>query len=323
MRFNLRAVFVSLLAVFVAFPALAQTAPCGRSVLRTGGEKDEDRFIPAPFEQVKSSLIKALPAVDAQLKKDNGSHIEAPIDGDLMQAHQQGFGSEGMKVRSSGTFHIDLAPETKDGVTGTRLQIRFSKGMAGSMGSGKYATPLADETVCLVTLLSASDPSANPRGPATPSAPAQFNPRSVNLKADTPVKVALFNYFYTKEVPKNTAEVNLILEVVEDVTADGVVVIRKGALVKGKVTDLSKSKNWGRQASFSFVIESATAVDGQEIALNNATVARKGTSGGAVAAGLVGTGLMGGFIKGQESLVRAGTTWELPTAKDISIAVPQ
>ena len=321
MRFNLRALIVSFLAAFVALPALAQTAPCGRTVLRTGGDKTEDRFVAAPLEHVKSSVIKALPSVDARLKKDNGSHIEAAIDADLMQAHQQGFGSEGMKVRSSGTFHIDLASETRNGVAGTRLEIRFSKGFAGAAGSGKYATPLADETVCLVTLLSATDPSANPSGPAPVS--GQSNPHSVVLKADTPVKVALFNYFYTKEIPKNTAEVNLILAVVEDVTADGAVIIRKGALAKGKVSDISKSKGFGRQASFSFVVESATAVDGQEVPLNNVAVVRKGTSHGAVAAGLVGTGLMGGLMKGQESLARAGTTWELTTAKDATVAVQQ
>jgi hypothetical protein len=323
MKFNLKAVVISLLAVVVALPALAQTAPCGRSVLRTGGDKKEDRFVAAPFEQVKSSLIKALPAVAARLKKDDGSHIVATIDnGDLMQAHQEGFGSEGMKVRSNGTLHIDLAPETKDGVVGTRLQIQFSKGFGGAAGSGKYATPLADETVCLVNLLSPTDPTANPRGPAPVS--AQSNPHSVILKANTPVKVALFKYFYTKEIPKNTPEVNVTLEVVEDVTADGVVVIRKGALAKGKVSDLSKAKGYGRQASFSFVVECATAVDGQEVALNNATVVRKGTSGGAVAAGLVGTGVvLGAFLKGEESLARAGTTWELPTAKDITIMASQ
>lgn len=282
---------------------------------------DEDRFISAPFEQVKSSLIKALPAVDAQLKRDNGSHIEATIDEDLIDAHQHGFGSEGMKVRSRGTFYIDLASETRDGMAGTHLAIRFSKEPAGSAGSDKYATPLADETLCLVSLLRATDPSASPRGPAPVS--AQSNPHSVILKAGTPVKVALFNYFYTKEVPKNIPEVNLILEVVEDVTADGVVVIRKGALAKGNVSDLSESKNWGRQASFSFVVESATAVDGQEIALNNVTVARKGTSGGTVAAVIAVTGLRAAFIKGQESLVRAGTTWELPIAKDITIVASQ
>lgn len=322
MKFNLIAAVVSLFAVVVALPAFAQTAPCGKSVLRTGGDRVEDRFISAPFEQVKSSLIKALPAVAARLKKDEGSHIIATIEiGDLSQAHQEGFGSEGMKVRSNGTLHIDLAPETRDGVAGTRLQIRFSKGFGGAAGSGKYATPLADETVCLVTLLSPTDPTANPRGPAPVS--AQSNPHSVVLKAGTPVKVALFNYFYTKEIPKNTPEVNLILEVVEDVTVDGVVVIRKGALVKGRVIDLSKAKGFGRQASFSFVLESATAVDGQEIPLNNEPIVQKGTSKTSVALGTAYNGLVFGLIKGQESLARAGTGWELPTAKDITIAASQ
>ncbi len=319
-RIGIRVGLVSLAIGLMTVGALAQTAPCGRDFLREGGEKEENRFIPAPFENVKASVIKALPSVYGKLKKDEGAHIEAAIDGDLEEAEQKGFGSKGMKRGSTGTFHIDLTPDKKDGLAGTRLQIRFSKGVIASMGSGKYSTPLADETECLVKLLVQIDPTTNPRGSAPASAPA--NPRSVNLKADTPVKVALANYFYTKDVPKNTPELNIALEVVEDVSADGVVVIRKGALAKGKLSGMSKSKNFGRDASFSFVIESATAVDGQEVALNNTAVVRKGTSKGSVAAGVVLYGVVMGIVPGRQSLIRAGTGWELPTAKEITIMTP-
>jgi hypothetical protein len=185
---GIRVVLFGLAILWMAVGVLAQTAPCGRSFLREGGEKEENRFVAAPVADVKASVIKALPAVYGKLKKDDGAEIEATIDADLEEA-QQGFGSKGMKRGSTGTFHIDVAPDTKDGVAGTRLQIKFSKGVIASMGSGKYATPLADETECLVGLLAQPDPSVNPRGP-TPAA-AQANPHSVNLKADTPVKVAL------------------------------------------------------------------------------------------------------------------------------------
>jgi hypothetical protein len=115
---------------------------------------------------------------------------------------------------------------------------------------------------------------------------------------------------------------NIAHEVMEDVSADGVVVIRKGALAKGKLSGMSKSKNFGRDASFTFVVESATAVDGQEVALNNSPAVRKGTSKASVAAGVVVNGLIMGIVPGRQSLIRAGTSWELPTAKETMIAVP-
>jgi len=319
---GIRAGGVGLAVTLVTACILAQTAPCGRTVLRTGGDSAEDRFVAAPFEHVKSSVVRALPAVAARLTKDEGSHIEAKIDTDLARAQKETpFGSEGMKIRSSGTFKIDLAPATQDGVSGTRLAIRFSKGMQGRLGSGKYATPLADETACLVTLLSPVDPSTNPRG--TEPASAQSNPRPVNLKANTPVKVALRNYLYTKEVPKDTQTLEVTLEAVEDVRVDGVVVIRRGALAKGRVSSLAKSKSFGRRAAFRFVVESATAVDGQDVALDSEAVERKGTSSAAVAVGIAIAGLSAGLFKGDEALVRAGTLWDIPTAKDIVIEAAQ
>jgi hypothetical protein len=317
---RLKAVAVSLLALAIATPTLTQVAPCGRNYLREGGDKEENRFIPAPLDHVKASLIKALPSVYGRLKKDEGNHLEAAIDGDLEQAVQKGFGSEGMKRGSTGTFHIDFSPDTKDGVAGTRVQVRFSKGIVASLGSGKYATPLVDETVCLVTLLPATDPTTNPSGIAAAPAAAQATPHPVTLKAGTAIKVALANYFYTKDVPKNTPEVTVNLEVVDDVAVDGIVVIRKGALVKGKVSSMSKSKSFGRNASFHFVIESATAVDGQNVPISNAAVVRKGTPGWQVATGVAFNGLAFGLVKGNESLVRAGTGWELPIEKDVTIS---
>jgi len=321
-RLNLRiATLLFVLVAVLARPALSQTAPCGRSFLREGGEKEENRFIAAPLDHVKASLVKALPSVYGRLTKDEGTHVEAVIDGDLEMAQQKGFGSQGMKRGSTGTFHIDFEPETEGGVTGTVVHIRFSKGIVASLGSGRYATPLADETACLVTLLSADDPVATPSGVSLAS--AQSTSRAVTLKADTPVRVALANYFYTKDVPKNNSDVKVTLEVVEDVVVESVVVIRKGALVKGEVSGLSKSKSFGRDASFRFVVDAATAVDGQEVALSNTAVVRKGTPGWQVATGVAFNGLAFGLVKGQESLVRAGTGWELPTAADITITVPR
>ena len=100
----------SLAVMIMTAGVRAQTAPCGRTVLRTGGESTEDRFLTDSLEHVKASVVRALPAVSARLTKDEGAHIEAKIDRDLLLAQKnKAFGSEGMKVRSTGTFKIDLA----------------------------------------------------------------------------------------------------------------------------------------------------------------------------------------------------------------------
>lgn len=309
---------VGMCLVLLTASAFAQTAPCGRSSLQTGGEKKENRFVSAPLEQVKSAIIKALPSVDARLKKEEGNHLKAAVD---MEIQYKQLGSEKFRRGSSGTFQIDLTPDTENGVAGTRLSIDFSKGFAGAAQSGKYPTPLADETVCLVSLFGAADPFANPRGPIHSAESAST--RVIHLKAGTPVKTALFNYFMTKDVAKDTSELEVPLVVLEDVRVDNVVVIRKGALAKGKFIGLSRAKVFGREAAFNFVVESATAIDGQEIMLSSPIDVEKHTTKGQVALGLIGTGLMGGFIKGDEVFVRAGTEWDLVTAQDIAITGAQ
>ena len=263
-----------------------------------GGEKDEERFIPAPFDHAKASVIRALPAVAARPEKDEGNHLEAKIDVNLWAALKNtAFGSGGEKGNAAiGTLHIDLAGGTKDGVTGTTLKVSFSK---HGLGSGRYAAPLLDETACLASLLSPNDPSANPTGSAVPASSSV--PADVPLAAGQPVKVALRNYLYTGDFPKKTSTVDVVLQVIDDVQADGVVVVRRGALAKGKITGWNGPKSYGRGGSFKFVVESVTAVDGQDAPLAADAVQEKGATKGDVARTVALGGLLGGFMtKGPE-----------------------
>lgn len=307
--------------MFSAIQLGAQTAPCGRTVIQMGGEKDEERFIPAPFDHAKASVIRALPAVAARPEKDEGNHLEAKIDVNLWAALKNtAFGSGGEKGNAAiGTLHIDLAGGTKDGVTGTTLKVSFSK---HGLGSGRYAAPLLDETACLASLLSPNDPSANPTGSAVPASSSV--PADVPLAAGQPVKVALRNYLYTGDFPKKTSTVDVVLQVIDDVQADGVVVVRRGALAKGKITGWNGPKSYGRGGSFKFVVESVTAVDGQDVPLAADAVQEKGATKGDVARTVALGGLLGGFMtKGPDVLIRAGTSWEILTSKDVVIKVPR
>jgi hypothetical protein len=313
--------FLAILAVlmFSRIQLGAQTAPCGRTVIQMGGEKDEERFIPAPFEHAKASVIRALPAVAARPEKDEGNHLEAKIDVNLWGALKNtAFGSGGEKGNAAiGTLHIDLAAGTKDGVAGTTLKVSFSK---HGLGSGRYAAPLLDETACLASLLSPNDPSANPTGSV--GLASSSVPSDVALAAGKPVKVALRNYLYTGDFPKKTSTVDVVLQVIDDVQADGVVVVRRGALAKGKITDWNGPKSYGRGGSFKFVVESVTAVDGQHVPLAADAVQENGATKGEVARTVALGGLLGGLLtKGPDVLIRAGTSWEIPTSKDVVINV--
>jgi hypothetical protein len=329
--------------LFTGACLFAQTAPCGKSVLRPGGESTVDRFLPAPLEHVRECTLWALPAVDAlPYQYSGGNHIEARPFPTLLGAQQnREFGSKGFKGGANGTFHIDLSPATQDGVAGTRLQIQFVKNkIVGVAGSGKYATPLADEVACLATLLSPVNPLTNPRGEE--QSPGQSIQRQVTLNAHTPVKIALRGYLYsplflkdsaakaiamtTRQPARNiTFQVldteNVPLQVVEDVRADGIVVIRKGALAKGKITDISKSGRLGKGASFRLTVENVTATDGQEIPLEVPPLEAQASSADLdVAIGIMFWGPLGAVLThGHEIFVRAGTTWEIPTAKEATI----
>jgi hypothetical protein len=301
----------------------AQTAPCGKSVLRPGGESTEDRFLPVPLEHVKVCTLLALPAVDAlPYQYSGGNHIDAKLFPAFREASSSPtFGSKGFKGGAGmGTIHIDLTPATQDGVAGTRLQVQFVKNkIVGVAGSGKYATPLADEVACLVTLLSPVDPLTNPRGEE--QNPGQSTQRKITLMAGTPVKVALRGTIYTPTFSKNPEARDVTFQVVDDVRADGIIVIRKGALAKGKITDISKSGHLAKAASFRLSVENVTATDGQEIPLEVPPLEAQASSADLdVVMGIVAWGPLGGILtRGHEIFVRAGTTWEIPTAKEATI----
>jgi hypothetical protein len=308
---------------------LAQTAPCGKSVIRPGGESTVDRFLPAPLEHVRACTLLALPAVDAlPYQYSGGNHIDAKLFPAFREASSSPtFGSKGFKGGAGmGTIHIDLTPATQEGVAGTRLQVQFSKNkIVGVAGSGKYATPLADEVACLVTLLSPVDPLKNPRGNprGEEQNPGQSTQRKITLMAGTPVKVALRGTIYTPMFSKNPEAKDVTFQVVEDVRADGIVVIRKGALAKGKITDISKSGHLAKAASFRLSIENVTATDGQEIPLEVPPLQAQASSADLdLAIGIWVWGPLGAVLtRGHDIFVRAGTTWEIPTAKEATIGM--
>ena len=312
--FGLRHFLYLFLLVIVPCYLPAETPPCGVAIIRTQGPKVDERFVPAPPDQVKSALLKALPAVDGRVVKEKGFHIEAKTDMGLRQVEFRENRDAGVRGRTAGwgalgEFKIDLSPATQDEVKGALLHIEFHKNaFVGRMGSDGYALPLAEETTCLVKLFSTNDPVANPRGLELKDAGP---PHPVTLPDATPLKVLLRDPLYSKKLEKDSAGQTVPFEVAEDVVVDGVTLIRRGALAKGHFNHVEKTKRAGRHAEIGFAFDSVTTVDGQEIPVSGASETARGGRHSDTMSNLAQAGLFGLLAKGTDVFIRAGTAYDL------------
>src|ERR1700747_652418 len=133
------------LLVMSPYPLHAETPPCGIAIVRTEGPNMDERFAAAPPEQVKTALLKALPALGAKVHKDEGFHIEAEPDMGLRHSIQQKNMDSGVRGKYAGLgalgkVTIDLREATQDGVKGSLLHIEFHKnGFVGRLGGEGYA----------------------------------------------------------------------------------------------------------------------------------------------------------------------------------------
>ena len=303
----------------ILFPMVlfAETPPCGVSIVRTGGSAVEDRFIPASPEHVKASVLRALPAMAGKVHKDKGMELEARTDEQLaiiMSRQNSDQGQRGMFAGRGawGTYRIRLAAETRDGKPGTRTHVEFHKNkLNGRMGSNQNATPLMEEIACLATTLSPRDPVANPRGPGEGGGGG-------TLPKSTPVKLVMRDFFYSKQIKKGTNP-EIGFEVGEDVSVEGRILIRRGALGKGRLTSMQHAKGYGRHAKVEFLLESAVAVDGQTVKLTAPSEASKGGRKNDTATTALMLPTLGWMVKGNEVLIRAGTAYEAEVEADQSI----
>ena len=292
----------------------AETPPCGIAVIQTEGPKIGERFVAAPPEQVKVAVLKALPALASKLHKDEGFHLEAETDKEIyfiLKRMNKDSGVRGMYsgLGAFGTLRIDIREATQDEVKGSLLHIEFHKNaFVGRMGKEGYPQPLAEETVCLVKLLSTNDPATNPRGLESKDiAP----PRAVALPEGTPLKVLLRDPLYSKQLAKDSAGQAIQFEVAEDLVVDGVAVVRRGALVTGHFTKIEMAKVYGRHGEVQFVFDTATAVDGQKIPVTGADEKARGGRHNDTAATFIMSPALGWIAKGNEAFIRAGTAYDV------------
>ena len=299
----------------------AQTPPCGKAVVQTEGPKIYEQFVPAPPEQVKANVLKAIPALGAKVHKDQGLHVETEDDTALRQAVQQMNKDSGVRGKyegmgAMGKIEIDIREATQGNEKGSLLHIEFHKnGFVGRMGSEGYSKPLAEETACLVKLLGPNDPVKNPRGEELPqTSPA----RAVSLPEGTGLKVLLVGPLFSKKLDKKGGE-TIPFEVAEDVMVDDVIVIRRGALVTAHMTEVQKAKVAGRHAELNFAFDSVTAVDGQSIPIKAADEKTRGGRHNETMHNVMLSPAFGWMAKGSEALIRAGTAYDVEVSGQHSV----
>ena len=320
-----RFVYINFFFVLIAIMLCrlqAQTPPCGIAVIRADGAKVEDRFVPAPPQQLRSALLKALPALGMKVHKDKDLQIETKTDHDLLQSVEQANADAGvhgaMHGIAFGTAHIEIREATQEQVKGSQLHIEFDKPavMGRAVNHGNDALPLAEETTCLAKVLSTNDLKANPRGlPVDESVPL----RQLQLPEGTPLKVLLPDPLYSKKLGKDSIGQTVQFEVAEDVVTDGAIVIRRGALATGHYTDLKKGRSYGRHAEVDFAFDSVTAVDGQNIPLIEAGEKARGGRHNDAAGAVLSLGAFGFLEKGASAFVRAGTSYDVEISGDHTV----
>lgn len=150
-------------------------------------------------------------------------------------------------------------------------------------------------------------------GPASNQTPAQATtplPFPVELPDGTEIRLRLLT-------PASSAtarpEDPLRFTVIEDVKADGITVIKKGAEGRGRIQDVKKSGSFGRSGKMSFSIDSVAAIDGSSLPIRSSRDLKGDARVGTTVAAVALVGVFGGFVKGKNIEAPAGTEYTVFT----------
>lgn len=115
---------------------------------------------------------------------------------------------------------------------------------------------------------------------------------------------------------------SIAFKVDEDVTINGVVVIAKGTLIKGEVTNAQSSGHFGKAGKLSVRVNSTETIDHQKIKVR----ASKGKEGdnktGTTVALVVLFGPLGFLKKGKNAEIKEGTKIKVFTDEEKTVKVP-
>jgi len=172
---------------------------------------------------------------------------------------------------------------------------------------------------CLLLIFQTTPPPApaSPQGSTTPSAPTALveGCKQTCLEDGTPVKLR-----FAQSVSSADAHVNdeVQFEVLEEIRISDVLIIPKGGIAWGTVTEAQPKRRMARGGKLEIVMDSVRLNDGEKAALRATKEASGGGHTGAMTAGIVATGLILWpaapfflFMHGKDISIPKGT--EVPT----------
>jgi len=163
---------------------------------------------------------------------------------------------------------------------------------------------------CLLLIFQANQSNGTELTQGVQSAPGQFV-----LEDGTPVKLRI-----SQTVSSADAHVNdkVEFEVLEEVRVADVLIIPKGGIAWGTVTEAVPKRRMARGGKLEIVMDSVRLVDGQKAALRAVKDAKGGGHTGAMTAGIVATGLLFWpaapfflFMHGKDITIPKGTSTDL------------
>jgi hypothetical protein len=107
----------------------------------------------------------------------------------------------------------------------------------------------------------------------------------------------------------------------EDLIVDGIVVIAKGTIIKGVVSNSKKSGFFGRGGQLNVRVESTTTVDGQKLKLRAAKGKEGSDKTGTTVALVVLFGPLGFLKKGKNAEIKEGTKIKVFTDEEKSVNI--
>jgi hypothetical protein len=128
----------------------------------------------------------------------------------------------------------------------------------------------------------------------------------------------------TEMLSSKTAQADdpITFKVEEDVVVDGSVVIAKGALLKGVVTNSKKSGFFGRGGELNIRVESTETVDKQKIKVRAAKGKEGDNKTGTTVALVVLFGPLGFLKKGKNAEIKEGTKIKVFTDEAKTVQIP-
>ncbi|MGH9873337.1 MAG: hypothetical protein ACRD9S_12855 [Pyrinomonadaceae bacterium] len=260
----------------------------------------------APEKRVKEVLIDAMMAVGFAVEKDEGSRLEAVLKYPELAGSKKSKGEKLFvnfeAVEQPVASVIRVTAETRSGGFWTR-----------TVRQNKWTDAVLDQAECLLALFdSRTDEDILAENTTGSNSVEVQSGQNMTLPDGTPIKMRLRRFLAANDVKEGN---RFAFQVTDDVVVDGSVLIKKGAIGWGQVTNAEKSKTFNRAARLNYTIDYVRAVNGHNIpvrdyhkGLGGTNKAKTAGATAAMGAAYGGVGIIGmALTKGKNVGIRAGT----------------